>query len=474
MITITPVILCGGCGTRLWPLSRTNYPKQFVDLDDDFTLFQKTFNRIQSLNNKFIKIKEVLIVTNEKYRYLVLQQLEKLNNNLKFRLILEPISLNTAPSLTLASFAAVNSNLVVLPSDHYIKNDKILISSIQKAVRHLDDHCIFLLGTKPKSNQSSYGYITYTGNETIKDVTGFVEKPDSNLAQELISNGNSLWNSGIFILKSKTWLNAISITNKLIYKSIEKSWKKKTTDGLFERPDRLSFSKSSSKSIDYAVIEKAISLNLKIKLIELKTKWSDLGEYNSLESIYRKNNKGNIIQGEVIEKDTFNTTVIAKDKNISLLGVKDLIIVDTTDALLIINKNNPSSIKDFIKKVKKINQDILIEHSTAYRPWGKYEIVFQEKNTKIKKITVKPKSELSYQSHKYRNEHWIVLKGVATIKKNNSSFKIKKNESTYIAKGDKHKLINNENINLEIIEVQTGTKVSEEDIIRYEDIYGRD
>jgi mannose-1-phosphate guanylyltransferase/mannose-6-phosphate isomerase len=473
MITITPVILCGGCGTRLWPLSRTNYPKQFVDLDDDFTLFQKTFNRIGSLNNKFIKINEVLIVTNEKYRFLVLQQLEKLNNNLKFRLILEPISLNTAPSLTLASFASVNSNLVVLPSDHYIKNDKILISSIQKALRHLDNNCIFLLGTKPKSNQSSYGYITYTGNETIKDVTGFVEKPDSKLAQELISNGNSLWNSGIFILKSKTWLDAISITNKLIYKSIEKSWKNKTTDGYFERPNKLSFSKSSSNSIDYAVIEKALSINLKIKLIELKTKWSDLGEFSSLDSIYKKNKKGNIIHGEVIEKDTYNTTVIAGDKNISLLGVEDLIIIDTKDSLLIINKNSPSSIKDLMKKVKKINEDILIEHSTSYRPWGKYELILQEKNTKIKKITVNPKSELSYQSHKYRNEHWIVLKGIATIKKNNSSFKIKKNESTYIAKGDKHKLINNENSNLEIIEVQTGAKVSEKDIIRYEDIYGR-
>ncbi len=473
MITITPVILCGGCGTRLWPLSRTNYPKQFVDLDDDFTLFQKTINRIKSLDNKFIKIKEVLIVTNEKYRFAVMQQLEKININYKYRLILEPISLNTAPSLTLASFAAADSSLVVLPSDHYIKNDKILMESIQKAVRYLEDDCIFLFGTKPKSNQSSYGYITYTGNEIVKNVTGFVEKPNSSLAQELISNGNSLWNSGIFILKSKTWLKAIGAINKLIYKNIKKSWEKKTTDGLFERPDRLSFSKSSSCSIDYAVIEKALSINLKIKLIELKTKWSDLGEFSSLDAIYKKNKKGNIVHGEVIEKDTYNTTVIAKDRSISLLGVENLIVVDTKDALLIVNKNNPSSIKELIKEVKKINKGILIEHSTVYRPWGKYEIILQEKTTKIKKITVKPKSELSYQSHKYRNEHWIVLKGTATIKKNGSSFKTKKNESTYIAKGDKHKLINNENSNLEIIEVQTGAKVSEKDIIRYEDIYGR-
>jgi mannose-6-phosphate isomerase-like protein (cupin superfamily) len=212
---------------------------------------------------------------------------------------------------------------------------------------------------------------------------------------------------------------------------------------------------------------------LKIKLIELKTEWSDLGEFSSLDSIYKKNSNGNTLQGSVFEKDTRNTTVIGSNKNISLLGVRDLIIVDTKDALLIINKNSQSSMKELINIIKKINMDILTEHTTAHRPWGKFDLILNEKNSKIKKITVKPKSELSYQSHKYRNEHWIVLKGIATIKKNGKTFKIKKDESTYIAKGDKHRLINNENIDLEIIEVQTGVKVSEKDIIRYDDIYGR-
>ena len=473
MKIITPVILCGGSGTRLWPLSRTNYPKQFIKFNDDFTLFQKTIIRLQLLSNRFFSIDEVLIITNEKNRYLVLEQLEKINVNVKFRIILEPISLNTAPSLTLASLAAPDSNLVVLPSDHYIKNDKAFKSAIHKSIRYLEDNFIFLLGSKPKSTNTSYGYITYKGNEIIKNVTGFIEKPDSNLASRLIANENCLWNLGVFILRSNTWLNAISATNKLMYENIKKSWKKKTVDNLFERPNKVSFSKSPSNSIDYAVIEKALSINLKIKLIELKTKWSDLGEFSSLDTIYKKNSNGNTIQGSVIEKDTRNTTVIGTNKNISLLGVRDLIIVDTKDALLIINKNIQSSMKELISMIKKINVGILTEHTTVHRPWGKFDLILKEKNSKIKKITVKPKSELSYQSHKYRNEHWIVLKGIATIKKNGKIFKIKKDESTYIAKGDKHRLINNENIDLEIIEVQTGVKVSEKDIIRYDDIYGR-
>ena len=473
MKIITPVILCGGSGTRLWPLSRTNYPKQFIKFNDDFTLFQKTIIRLQLLSNKFFSINEVLIMTNEKNRYLVLEQLEKININLKFRIILEPISLNTAPSLTLASLAAPDSNLIVLPSDHYIKNDKTFKSSIHKSIRHLEDNFIFLLGAKPTSTNSSYGYIIYKGNEIIKNVTGFIEKPDSNLAKKLITDENCLWNLGIFILRSNTWLNAVSVTNKLMYENVKKSWKKKTIDNLFERPHKVSFSKSPSNSIDYAVIEKALSINLKIKLIELKTEWSDLGEFSSLDSIYKKNSNGNTLQGSVFEKDTCNTTVIGSNKNISLLGVRDLIIVDTKDALLIINKNSQSSMKELINIIRKINVDILTEHTTAHRPWGKFDLILNERNSKIKKITVKPKSELSYQSHKYRNEHWIVLKGVATIKKNGKTFKIKKDESTYIAKGDKHRLINNENIDLEIIEVQTGVKVSEKDIIRYDDIYGR-
>ncbi|MDC0415220.1 mannose-1-phosphate guanylyltransferase/mannose-6-phosphate isomerase [Gammaproteobacteria bacterium] len=473
MKIITPVVLCGGSGTRLWPLSRTNYPKQFIKFNDDFTLFQKTIIRLQLLNNKFFSIDEVLIMTNEKCRYLVVEQLEKININLKFRIILEPISLNTAPSLTLASLAAPDSNLVVLPSDHYIKNDKAFKSAIHKSIRYLEDHFIFLLGSKPKSTNTSYGYITFKGNEIIKNVTGFIEKPDSSLASKLIANENCLWNLGTFILRSNTWLNAISTTNKLMYENIKKSWKKKTIDNLFERPHKVSFSKSPSNSIDYAVIEKALSINLKIKLIELKTEWSDLGEFSSLDTIYKKNSKGNTLQGSIFEKDTRNTTVIGANKNISLLGVRDLIIVDTKDALLIINKNSRSSMKELINMIKKINVDILTEHTTVHRPWGKFDLILNEKNSKIKKITVKPKSELSYQSHKYRNEHWIILKGIATIKKNGKIFKIKKDESTYIAKGDKHRLINNENIDLEIIEVQTGVKVSEQDIIRYDDIYGR-
>ncbi len=473
MKIITPVVLCGGHGTRLWPLSRRNYPKQFIDLNDEPTLFQKTINRLQLLHSKVFKINEILIVTNERYRYIVLQQLEEININIEFRIILEPISLNTAPSLTLASLATEDTNLVVLPSDHHIKSDAVFKNTIYKALEYLKSNSIFLLGVKPKKAVSSYGYVTYSGNKTVKKVMGFTEKPDSNLADKIIKDGSVMWNVGIFILKSKTWLHAISLTDKVMFKIIKKSWASKTTDGFFVRPHRLTFSKSPSNSIDYTVMEKGLSINLDMKLIELKTEWSDLGELNSLEAIYKKNKKNNIFYGNVVEKDTKNSTVITTDKNISLLGVKDLIIINTKDTLLVIDKKSSSSLKDLMEKLEKTNENILVEHSTVHRPWGKYEIILDEKNNKIKKITVKPKSELSYQSHKFRNEHWIVLNGTATVKKNGNVYKIRKNESTFIAKGEKHRLINDEEKDLEIIEVQTGTKISEEDIIRYEDTYGR-
>ena len=473
MKIITPVVLCGGHGTRLWPLSRRNYPKQFIDLDDGPTLFQKTINRLQLLHNKVFKINEILIITNERYRYIVLQQVEEININIKFRIILEPVSLNTAPSLTLASLAAENTNLVVIPSDHHIKNDVVFKNTIHKALEYLKNKSIFLLGVKPKKAVSSYGYVTYSGNKTVKKVIRFIEKPDSNLADKIIKDGSVMWNVGIFILKSKTWLDAISLTDKVMFKIIKKSWASKTTDGFFVRPHRLTFSKSPSNSIDYTVMEKGLSINLDMKLIELKTEWSDLGELNSLDAIYKKNSKNNIFCGNVVEKDTKNSTVISTDKNISLLGVRDLIIINMKDTLLVIDKKCSSSLKDLMEKLEKTNEDILLEHSTAHRPWGKYEIILDEKNNKIKKITVKPKSEISYQSHKFRNEHWIVLNGTATVKKNGNVYKIRKNESTFIAKGEKHRLINDEEKDLEIIEVQTGTKISEDDIIRYEDTYGR-
>lgn len=471
--TITPVILCGGSGTRLWPLSRSNYPKQFLKFNNSLTLFQQSIKRALQLQSNGYLIEEILIVTNEDHRFLVLEQISSMNINIKYRIILEPTSLNTAPSLTLAAFASPNSILVVTPADHYLKGYEEFRKSIHTAVKNLEIDTIFTIGIRPNNPSSSYGYICFEGNKKIKNVISFKEKPSEKIAMQMIKKNNCLWNAGIFILNSKTWLSAISKVNNKMYQCLEKSWKKKIADNLFERPNNKDFCNSPSDSIDFSVMENANSINLNIKMIQMKSIWFDLGEHKSLENIYKKNNMNNILEGDVVENDSKNILAISTTRNISLLGVEDLIIIDTKDALLIANKNNHTSMRDLIKKLKKLHKNILKEHSKIYRPWGWFDLIIEERKNKIKKITVKPKSELSYQSHKYRNEHWIVLSGIATIKQNGKIYKIKKDESTYIKKGDKHKLMNKENIDLEIIEVQTGEKVSEEDIVRYDDMYGR-
>tara|TARA_B100000035_G_scaffold313427_1_gene327109 strand:- start:4636 stop:5838 length:1203 start_codon:yes stop_codon:yes gene_type:complete len=389
------------------------------------------------------------------------------------KIILEPISRNTAPSLTLAALACPDSYLIVMPSDHYLKNDQPFIRNVKKSIECIKESSIFTFGVKPNSISSSYGHIIYKGNKDVKKIVDFIEKPKISHAKRLCKEGKCFWNVGVFILNSKTWIDAIRETNKSIYNNTYRSWQNKTIDNIFIRPRKLDYKKSISRSIDYAVMENAVSIGLDIRVIELKTQWSDIGQHVALECLFKANKRRNILSGNIVEHNTKNTTVLAKNRNISLLGVEDLIIIDTKDALLVINKNKPSSMKELLDKVNKTDKNILVEHSTVHRPWGVYEVMSHEKNSKIKRIIVKPHAELSYQSHKHRNEHWIVVEGTATIKKNEKEFSISKNESTYIKSGDKHKLMNKGKNDLVIIEVQTGKKLTEEDIIRYDDIYGR-
>ena len=470
---ITPIILCGGSGKRLWPLSRPDYPKQFLTFGKKFTLFQQTINRALTLENENTKIKKVLILTNENYRFIVLEQIELLKTKLKFKIILEPESRNTAPALTLASLASPNSNLIVMPCDHYFKSNRSFSSSAQQALKNVKKGKIFLLGVKPSDVNTSYGYIQYESNREIKNVSAFVEKPNYTLAKKIISQGKCFWNVGIFILKSDTWIQAIKECNKNIFSNVNKSWEKRINDNWFVRPEKKSYMRVTNNSIDYAVLEKANEKGLTLNAIELRTAWSDLGDYKSLKNLINVTAKNNVFKGSINELGTRNLTVIAENRNISVLGVKDLIIVETKDDVLVADKNNTSLIKEFVTKIKNRSNNKLDSFSRVFRPWGMYDVIHKEKGCLIKKLIVKPKAELSYQSHTKRNEYWIITKGVATIVKNNKSLVLKKDESTYIEAGDKHKIINKGARDLEILEVQTGSKISEDDIIRYDDIYGR-
>ena len=474
---ITPVILCGGSGTRLWPLSRQHYPKQFLKLVGDATLFQQSISRAVNLKNNDIQIEEILIVTNENHRFLVLEQLDELKLKVATRILLEPMPKNTAPAVTLAALAAQEINpdsvLVVTPADHYVKDLDQFIKAIHEAIKAIQGKTIVMLGINPTRPDTGFGYIHFEGDDVLKSVLTFKEKPELQDAKKMIEQGQHAWNAGIFILKPKIWLNAIQQINPEIANSINKAWKNKNKDQWFERPHTELFKQSPSDSIDFAVMEKAKELELEVKLVIFNAGWSDLGSFDALDEIENKDNNGNIFRGDVISVNAKNNIAISSKKNISLLGVENLIAIETADSVLVANKNDAQSIKELVKLLEENHQYLLSEHKKVNRPWGWFETIDEGGNFKVKRIQVNPGASLSYQSHQFRNEHWVVINGKATIIQDGKETKLEHDESTYIKSGVKHQLINNEKINLEIIEVQTGTKVIEEDIKRFEDNYGR-
>ncbi len=476
-IVITPVILCGGSGTRLWPLSRQHHPKQFLKLLGETTLFQQSVSRMVALQNNTFKIKEILIVTNENHRFLLNEQLDEMKIKIPTRILLEPEPRNTAPALTLAALAAEEkkpeSLLVITPADHYVKNLEEFTLAMHAAIKAIKHKVIVTLGIEPIKPDIGFGYIQYEGKDLVKNVLTFKEKPDLKEAQKMINQGQHVWNGGMFILQSKTWLNAIQQSNSKINHAVTNSWQQKKIDQWFERPDPEIFKQSPSDSIDYVVMEKAQELKLDIKLVLLNAGWSDLGSFDALDNIETKDRDGNILKGNVVALNSKNTIAITSKKNVSLLGVENLIVIESADSVLVANKDDVQSIKQLVKILEKNYQELLVEHSKVFRPWGWFEIIEEGSNFKVKRILVNPGAKLSYQSHKYRNEHWVVIKGKATIVFDGQQQILDHDESTYIKIGVKHQLMNQEKDSLEIIEVQTGTKVIEKDIERYEDIYGR-
>jgi mannose-1-phosphate guanylyltransferase/mannose-6-phosphate isomerase len=477
-LKITPIILCGGSGTRLWPLSRQHYPKQFLTLVGDLSLFQQSVIRAVSLENENIKIEEILIITNEHHRFLVSEQLEGLKLKVPTRILLEPEPRNTAPALTLGAIASRDTNhesiLIVTPADHYVKDLNEFNRAIHMATQAADNNTIVTLGVGPTRPDTGFGYIQYSGVDEVKNVLCFKEKPEHTEAQQMIEKGEHAWNAGIFILKSKLWLDAIQQSNNQMFMTVTQSWQNKKIDQWFERPDKQIFNQSPSDSIDYAVMENTKKLGLEVNMVLLDANWSDLGSFNALDELEEKDKEGNIFKGDVVSIGTKNTIAISSKKNISLLGVENLIVIETADSVLVAEKNNTQSIRKLVKILEDSHQPLVTEHSKVNRPWGWFESIDQGENFKVKRIQVNPGARLSYQSHQFRNEHWVVVKGRATVICDSKEFVIEVDESTYIKKGIKHQLMNLEKINLEIIEIQTGTVISEEDIQRFSDQYGRE
>lgn len=479
-INITPVILSGGSGTRLWPLSKPSYPKQFLNLLNSKTLFQESISRISKNNFKKINLNNPIIVANKDHEFLIKDQLANLNMN-EATIILENLPKNTAPSLTLASFEALkhkeDSVLIVMPSDQVIKNKKKFNYVIKKAINIAINGSMVIFGISPTEPNVGYGYIKIKNKKGIfdeYDVLDFKEKPNLSIAKKLNKNPLYKWNSGIFVIKASRWLELISHFEPLIFKKSLVSYKASTIKNGCIVFRESHFNSIPSKSIDYAVAEKCPKSKFPIKMIELNAGWSDLGSWPSLWKHSKKDNLNNAIYGDVIDYNSSNNLIYSTSSLIITLGLKNTLVVQMDDSILVANMDKNYNLKDVLSLLKSRKRKELESTKKTLRPWGSFEILEEDRFFKVKKIEVKPMSQLSLQSHKKRAEHWVVVEGSAEILSGNKKIVLKQNESTFIPRNTQHRLTNKSSKPLKIIEVQTGSYLGEDDIIRFKDKYGRD
>lgn len=477
-LRIVPVILCGGSGTRLWPLSRKGFPKQFLSLTGNESLFQQAALRLMAIATDDIDVVNPLIVTGEEYRFLVSDQLRDAGIEIGTAL-LEPVGRNTAPALTMAAMAAQDNGedpvLVVAPADQMIGNIPAFILAIQEAVREANKGNIVILGITPDRPSTGYGYIQVQSKNTnvALSVERFVEKPNATTAQQYLNEGTFYWNAGIFVLKASVWAKALDSFRPDIANATAAAWNVKTQDNNFVRPGKAEFSVIPSESIDYAVMECCPGSEFPIKMVRLDANWSDLGAWDTLWDILPKNEQGNLNYGDVLTTDSFNNLVYASSRLVSLVGINNLIIIETSDALLIADKSRCQDVKHIVTQLQSKKRKEYTLHRKVYRPWGWYDIIDECDRFKVKRIMVKPYASLSLQKHCHRAEHWIVVKGTAEILNGDKALLLTENQSTFIPIGVHHRLTNPDKIPLEIIEVQSGNYLGEDDIIRFEDLYGR-
>jgi len=488
MTTVTPVILCGGSGTRLWPLSRSGFPKQFLVLSGKTSLFQQAISRmaeISALGNW--SLGQAIVVTNEEHRFLALDQLRDLGHS-GARLLLEPLGRNTAPAITLAALQALESDedpiLVVTPADQTVTNTnafaKAVASCLELVNADTSRKTIAILGIDPLGPETGYGYI-HRANDIGKQgeyvVEKFVEKPDLKTAQSYLKDGRYLWNSGMFVLRASTWLAALEQFRPDIAQATQKAWQVKNTDkadqATFVRPGEKEFTQIPSESIDYAVIEKCPSSAFPIKMVTLDAGWNDLGAWDAVWQVGDKDEHGNVCSGDVLFSDTSNTLVHASTRLVGAVGLQNMVIIETADAVLVADKSKSQDVKKIVAQLDAQKREEKNLHRKVSRPWGWYDSIDEDSRFKVKRIHVKPGASLSLQMHHHRAEHWIVVKGVAKITNGDQELTLTENQSTYIPQGQTHRLENPGRVPLELIEVQSGSYLGEDDIVRFEDSYGR-
>ncbi len=488
MINVTPVILCGGSGSRLWPLSRAGFPKQFLCLTGADSLFQLAAKRLAGLGATDIAVAPLYLASGEEHRFLAAEQLLETGISLGAAL-LEPSGKNTAPALTLAALAALGDGedpvLVVTPADHVVADGAAFTLAMQAAIRAANTGEIVILGITPDCPETGYGYIQTAPSSVVGadgvpqacKVQAFVEKPDQATAESYLAQGGYYWNAGMFVLKASVWMAALERFRPDIAQAARKAWATRSIDNstasTFVRPGKAEFSAIPAESVDFAVMERCPGTEFPIQMIPLNAGWSDLGAWNAVWGVLAQDGSGNAHHGDVISTDSRNTLVHASSRLVSLVGVDNLVVIETPDAVLVADKSRSQDVKHIVNELAAQKREEQNLHRKVHRPWGWYDSIDEDLRFKVKRIQVKPKASLSLQKHHHRAEHWIVVKGTAEITNGDKVLILTENESTYIPLGEVHRLSNPGSIPLEIIEVQSGSYLGEDDIVRFEDTYGR-
>lgn len=474
---LRPVIICGGSGTRLWPLSRAGFPKQFLVLSGNQSLFQEAVQRVTGLSGDSDAFP--LVVCNEAHRFLVLEQLREMGEK-QARVLLEPVGRNTAPAVTLAALQALEDDadaiLAVVPSDQTVTDASTFVDALNSAVQAAAGGAVVVLGVPPDRPETGYGYIRVSGKPGAHGqfhVEEFVEKPDAETAVRYLAAGGYSWNAGIFVLKASVWMAALEEFRPDIAEACRKAWALRATDSAFIRPGADAFAAIPAESVDYAVMEKCPGSRFRVEMVPLSAGWSDLGAWDAVWSVAEKDADGNAIRGDVLLAGCERSFVHAESRLVGVVGLKDVVVVETADAVLVADKTRSQDVKKIVAELQAKKRSEHELHRQVHRPWGWYDSVDEGGRFKVKRIMVKPKASLSLQMHHHRAEHWIVVRGTAEVTCGDRTLLLTENQSTYIPLGATHRLVNPGSIPLEIIEVQSGSYLGEDDIVRFEDNYGR-
>ncbi|MDJ0938909.1 MAG: mannose-1-phosphate guanylyltransferase/mannose-6-phosphate isomerase [Woeseiaceae bacterium] len=466
---VIPVVLSGGSGTRLWPASRAMYPKQLLPLAGEHTMLQATVLRAAGVSDA---AKRCIIVSNEAHRFSVAEQMNAIETRAK--ILLEPEGRNTAPAVALAAYEVLKDDdalMLVMPADHVIKDVAAFTDAVNLGIDSARGGRLVTFGIVPNAAETGYGYIeAEADNSRAVPVRSFVEKPDAETAEAYVESGRYFWNSGMFLFRASVYLAELRDKAPGIAEACERSMAGRTVDGDFVRPDMESFLASPSDSIDYAVMEKSDDA----AMIALDAGWSDVGSWSALHDVCDKDDAGNSVEGDVVVQDCQGTYVQAESRLVAAVGLDDVIVVETKDAVLVAARDRAQDVKPLVEKLKDHARDEVLLGRQVFRPWGSYDSLENDANFQVKRLIVKPGAVLSLQKHAHRSEHWVVVSGKARITRNDEVFDLGASESTYIEIGDVHRIANPFDEPVHIIEVQCGEYLGEDDIVRLEDNYGRE